>query len=154
MGLDHGRDGVRRVVEKPLTNSKPSARNSAAMSRMIVPTPIALPKNDSTIQVPLNRKCRQPVRRLGFPGSDAACEPSMSIRKRLVLAVMLGVMLARFAGMVRGMGGMAVSRMGMVRGGLMRIRLVMLGCLTMMLGGVLVMFGCGVMMFDNLVFGR
>ena len=78
----------------------------------------------------------------------------MSIRKRLVLAVMLGVMLARLAGVVRGMSGMAVRRMGVVRGGLVRIRFVMLGCLAMMLGGVLVMFSCGVMMLDELVLGH
>jgi hypothetical protein len=78
----------------------------------------------------------------------------MSIRTRLVLAVMLGVMLARLAGVVRGVGGMAVRRMGVVRGGLVRIRFVMLGCLAMMLGGVLVMLGCSVVMLDDLVFGH
>jgi hypothetical protein len=67
---------------------------------------------------------------------------------------MLGVMLARLAGVMRGVSGMAVRRMGVVRGGLMRIRFVMLGCLAMMLGGVLVMFGCGVMMIDDLVLGH
>ena len=88
------------------------------------------------------------------PGPVAAREPSMSIPKRLVLAVMLGVMLARLAGMVLGVSGMAVRRMGVMRGGLVRIRFVMLGGLTMMLGGMLVMFGCGAMMLDDLVFGH
>src|SRR4051812_29554964 len=78
----------------------------------------------------------------------------MSIRKRLMLAAMLGVMLARLASVVRGVCGMTMRRMGMVRGGLVRIRFVMLGCLAMMLGGMLVMFGCGVMMLDELVLGH
>ena len=56
--------------------------------------------------------------------------------------------------LVRGVSGMAVRRMGAVRGGLVRIRFVMLGCLAMMLGGVLVMFSCGVMMLDDLVLGH
>jgi hypothetical protein len=88
------------------------------------------------------------------PGPVSAREPSKSIRKRLVLAVILGVMLARLASVVRGVSGMAVRRMGVVRGGLVRIRFVMLGCLAMMLGGVLVMFSCGVMMLDDLVLGH
>ena len=88
------------------------------------------------------------------PGPVATREPSMSIRKRLVLAVMLGVMLARLASVMRGVSRMAVRRMGVVRSGLVRIRFVMLGCLAMMLGGVLVMFSCGVMMLDDLVLGH
>lgn len=78
----------------------------------------------------------------------------MSMRKRLVLAVMLGVMLARFAGVMRGVSGMAVRRMGVVRGGLVRIGFVMLRCLAMVLGGVLVMLGCSVVVLDDLVFGH
>lgn len=67
---------------------------------------------------------------------------------------MLGVLLARLARVVRGVSGVAVRRMGVVRGGLGRIRLVMLGRLAMMPGGMLVMLGRGVMMLDDLVFGH
>ena len=71
-----------------------------------------------------------------------------------MLAVMLGVMLARFAGMVRRVRRMTVRRMGMVRGFLVRISLMMLGCFAMMLGGVFVMVGRFLVVLDDLVFGH
>ena len=71
-----------------------------------------------------------------------------------VLAVMLGVMLARLAGMVRGVRRMTVRRMGVMRGLFGGVGVMMLGCLAMVLGGVLVMLGCGVMMLDDLFFGH
>ena len=71
-----------------------------------------------------------------------------------MLAVMLGVMLARLTGVMGGVRGMAVRRMGMMCGLLVRVRLVMLGGLAMMLGGVLVMLGRGVVMLYDLVLGH
>jgi hypothetical protein len=71
-----------------------------------------------------------------------------------VFAVVLGVMLARLAGMVGGMRRMAMRRMGVMTGLLVRVGLVMLGSLAMVLGGVLVMLGGGVVMLDDLVFGH
>ena len=67
---------------------------------------------------------------------------------------MLGVMLARLAGVMRGVGGMAVRRMGVVRGLLVAVRLVVLRGFAMVLGRVLVMFGRSVVMLDDLVFGH
>jgi len=67
---------------------------------------------------------------------------------------MLGVMLARLASVMGGVGGMAVRRMGVVRRFLVAVRLVVLGRFAMMLGGVLVMFGRGVVMLDDFVFGH
>jgi hypothetical protein len=67
---------------------------------------------------------------------------------------MLGVMLARLAGMVRGVRRMTVCRMGVMTGLLVGVGLVMLGGLAMVLCGVLVMLGCGVMMLDDLFFGH
>ena len=49
---------------------------------------------------------------------------------------------------------MTVRRMGMVRGLLVRIGLMMLGCFAMMLGGMLVMLGSFLVMLDDLVFGH
>ena len=71
-----------------------------------------------------------------------------------MLAVMLSVMLARLASVMRGVGGMAVRRMGVVRGLLVAILLVVLGGFAMMLGGILMMLGRGVVMLDDLVFGH
>jgi hypothetical protein len=71
-----------------------------------------------------------------------------------MLAVLLGVMLARLAGMMRGVRGMAVRRMSVVRGLLVRVRLVVLGGFAMVLGGVLVMLGRGVVMLYDLVLGH
>jgi hypothetical protein len=71
-----------------------------------------------------------------------------------VLAVVLGVMLARLAGVVRGVGGMTVRRMGVVRGLLVGVRLVVLGGFAMVLGSVLVVLRRGVVMFDDLVLGH
>jgi hypothetical protein len=71
-----------------------------------------------------------------------------------VLAVVLDVMLARLAGVMGGVRGMAMRRMGMVRGLLVAVRLVVLGGFAMVLGRVLVMFGRSVVMLDDLVFGH
>jgi hypothetical protein len=67
---------------------------------------------------------------------------------------MLSVMLARFAGMMGGVRGMAVRRMRVMRGLLVRVRLVVLGGLAMVLGGGLVMLGRGVVMLYDLVLGH
>ena len=64
---------------------------------------------------------------------------------------MLGVMLARLAGMMRGMCRVAVRGMRMMRGLLMGIRLMMPGRFAMMLCGFLVMVCSGTMMLDDLV---
>ena len=71
-----------------------------------------------------------------------------------MLAVVLGVVLARLAGMVGGMRRMTVRRMGVVRGLFVGVGVVMLGCLAMVLGGVLMMLGRGFVMLDDLVFGH
>lgn len=71
-----------------------------------------------------------------------------------MLAVMLGVMLARLAGMMGGVGRMAVRRMGVMGGLLVMLRLVMLGRLAMMLGGMFMVLGRGVVMLDDLVVGH
>jgi hypothetical protein len=67
---------------------------------------------------------------------------------------MLGVVLARLAGVMGGVRGMAVCRMGVMRGLLVRVLLVVLGGLAMVLGGVFVMFGRGVVVLDDLVLGH
>jgi hypothetical protein len=67
---------------------------------------------------------------------------------------MFGVMLARLAGMVSGVRRMTVRRMSVVRGLFMGVGLVMLGCLAVVLGGVLMMLGCGGVMLDDPVFGH
>jgi hypothetical protein len=67
---------------------------------------------------------------------------------------MLGVMLARLAGVMGGVRGMAVRRMRMVAGLLVAVGLVVLGRFAMMLGGMLVMLGSGVMVLDDLVLGH
>jgi hypothetical protein len=67
---------------------------------------------------------------------------------------MLGVMLARLAGVVRGVRRMTVRRMSVMRGLFVRVGVVMLGCLAMVLGGMLMMLGRGVVMFYDLVFGH
>jgi hypothetical protein len=71
-----------------------------------------------------------------------------------VLAVVLGVMLARLACVMGGMRGVAMRRMSVVRGLLVAIRLVVLGGFAMVLGRVLMMLGRGVVMLDDLVFGH
>ena len=71
-----------------------------------------------------------------------------------MLAVVLGVMLARLAGVMGGVVRMAVGGMGMMRRLLMRIGLMVLGGLAMMLGGMLVMLGRGIVMLDDLVLGH
>ncbi len=65
---------------------------------------------------------------------------------------MLGVMLAGLVRVMFGVGGMAVRRMGVVRGLFVGVRTVMLRGLTMMLSGVLVMLRGGGVMLDDLVF--
>ena len=71
-----------------------------------------------------------------------------------MLAVMLGVVLARLAGVMRGVRGMAVRRMGVVRGLLVGVGLVVLGRLAMMLGSMLVVLGRVGVMFDDLLLGH
>jgi hypothetical protein len=71
-----------------------------------------------------------------------------------VLAVVLGVVLARLAGVMGGVLRMAVRRMGVMTGLFVRVGLVMLGGLAMVLGGMLMMLGRGVVMLDDLFFGH
>ena len=81
--------------------------------------------------------------------------PSLAkVMAPLVSAVVLGVMLARLAGVVSGMGGMAVRRMRVVRCLLVMVRLMMFGGFAVMLCGVFVMLRCGMVMLDDLVFGH
>ncbi len=71
-----------------------------------------------------------------------------------MLTVMFGVVLAGLAGVVEGMSRVAVGRMGVVRGLLVSIGLVVLGCLAMMLGGMLMVLGRVGVMFDDLLLGH
>ena len=64
---------------------------------------------------------------------------------------MLGVVLARFAGVMRGMRRVAMRRMCMVGGFFVSIRFVVLGRFAMMLCSFLVMVCGGTMMLDDLV---
>ncbi|MBS0219389.1 MAG: hypothetical protein JSR91_01485 [Proteobacteria bacterium] len=68
--------------------------------------------------------------------------------------MMLGVVLAGFAGVMDGVCRMAVRRVGMVRCRLMGIGLMMPGCFAMMLGRVLMMLGRMVVMLDDLLLGH
>jgi hypothetical protein len=71
-----------------------------------------------------------------------------------VLAVVLGVMLARLAGVMGGVRRMAMRRMGVMRGLLVAVRLMVLGGFAMVLGGVLMMLGRCVVVLDDFVFGH
>jgi hypothetical protein len=66
-----------------------------------------------------------------------------------VLAVVLGVMTARFGMMFFGVAGVAVGAVGVVRGLFVIAGLVVFGGFAVMLGGMLVMFGGLVMMLDG-----
>jgi hypothetical protein len=68
--------------------------------------------------------------------------------------VVLGVMLARLAGMVGGMRGMAMRGMRMMGRRLVRIGLVMLGGFAMVPGGMLMMLGSGLVVIDDLLLGH
>jgi hypothetical protein len=71
-----------------------------------------------------------------------------------VVAVMLGVVLARFARVMGGVRGMAVRGVRMMAGLLMAFGLMMLCRLAMVLGGMLVMLGRGGVVLDDLVLGH
>ena len=71
-----------------------------------------------------------------------------------MLTVMFGVVLAGLAGVMDGMGRVAVCRMGVVRGLLVGVGLVVLGRLAMMLGSMLVVLGRVGVMFDDLLLGH
>ena len=71
-----------------------------------------------------------------------------------MLAVVLGVMLARLAGVMGGVVGMAVRGMGVMRRLLVGIGVMMLGRLAMVLGGMLVMLSRRIVMLDDLVLGH
>jgi hypothetical protein len=62
------------------------------------------------------------------------------------VAVIGYVMLAGFFSVFRGMGKMAVSRVGLVAGLFMMTGFMMFGCRQMVLRGVLMMLGCLAMM--------
>jgi hypothetical protein len=67
---------------------------------------------------------------------------------------MLGVVLARLAGMMGGVRGMAVRGVRMMAGFLGAVGFMVLGRFAMMLGGMLVVLGRGVMVLDDLVLGH
>lgn len=66
-------------------------------------------------------------------------------------AVLVGVMLAGFVGMVAGVQCMSVGDVGVVPGLLVIARLVVLGRFAMMRGGVFVMFSGLQMMFRSVM---
>ena len=69
-------------------------------------------------------------------------------KKKLVLAVMGGVVTARLGVVMFGVAGMTVRGMGVVGGGGMILVFVVLGGKAVMPGGVLVMLGGLLMMLD------
>jgi hypothetical protein len=71
-----------------------------------------------------------------------------------VIAVLLGVVLARLAGMVSGVRRMAMGRVRVMRGLLVSVGFMVLGSFAMVLGGVLMVLGGSVVMIDDLVFGH
>ena len=75
-------------------------------------------------------------------------------KKKLVLAVMGGVVTARLGVVMFGVAGMTVRGMGVVRRLLVIAGFVMLGGFAMVLGGMLVMLGGLVVMIDVGVFAH
>jgi hypothetical protein len=71
-----------------------------------------------------------------------------------VVAVVLGVVLARLTGVMGGMGRMAMGGMSVMRGLVGSVCLVVLGGLAVVLGGMLVMFGRGIVMLYDLFLGH
>lgn len=71
-----------------------------------------------------------------------------------MLTVMFGVVLAGFASVMEGVRRVAVCRMGVMRGLLVGVGLVVLGRLAMMLGSMLVVLGRVGVMFDDLLLGH
>jgi hypothetical protein len=72
-------------------------------------------------------------------------------RKRLVVAVVLGVVTARLDVMMFGVAGMAMGGVGVMGGLLVIASLVVLGGFAVMLGGVFVVLGSLVMVVDACV---
>jgi hypothetical protein len=70
------------------------------------------------------------------------------------LAVVLGVMLARLAGVVGGMRGMAMRGVRVMAGLLVIVRRVVGSRLAVVFGGMLVVLCRSVMVLDNLVLGH
>jgi hypothetical protein len=62
------------------------------------------------------------------------------------VAVVLDVRLRRFSRVMSGVLHVSVGGVSVVRGALVISRLVVVGCLAMVPGGVLVVFGCVLMM--------
>lgn len=76
----------------------------------------------------------------------------MLLASRLgVLAVGLSVGLSGFGGVVRGMVKMALGYMGMMRGGVVIASFIASSGLAMMPGSELVVFGCFTMMLNGLL---
>jgi hypothetical protein len=71
-----------------------------------------------------------------------------------VFAVVFGVVLARLTGVMGGVRGMAVCRVGVMRRLFVGVRFVVLGGFAMVLGSILVMLGRGVVMLYDLVLGH
>lgn len=71
-----------------------------------------------------------------------------------MLAVVFGVMTARFGMMMFGMAGVAVCAMGMVSGLFVMAGFMMFGSFAMVSCGMLVMFGSLVMMVLGAVFAH
>jgi hypothetical protein len=71
-----------------------------------------------------------------------------------ILAMMLGMQLAGFAGMVRGVVLVPVRDLGMMRGRHMVFVVMMLGRLAMMFGGLVVMLGGLAVVFGDFGVGH
>ncbi|MES5487114.1 hypothetical protein QMZ05_30545 [Bradyrhizobium sp. INPA03-11B] len=82
---------------------------------------------------------------------DAGSREENASNKKLVFAVMLGVMPARFGVVMLGMAGVAMGAVGVVRRLLVIALLVVLGGFAVMTRRVLVMLGCLVMMLNACV---
>jgi hypothetical protein len=65
--------------------------------------------------------------------------------------MLVGMVLARLTGMVRGMQRMPVRDVGVIRGFFVVVRLMMVGRLTVVPRGMLMVLGCFEMMFCSYV---
>ena len=93
------------------------------------------------------------------PSAGAALRPlnllsGLFVFVGLVVAMMFGMQLAGFGGVVRGVLVMALRDMGVVAGGHMIVVVMVIGGFAMMVGGQLVMLGGLAVMVCDLGFGH
>jgi hypothetical protein len=90
--------------------------------------------------------------------ADLAAPSANAVAGLVVLgvgfAVMLGVVLARFGGVMSSVRRMAMRGMSMMGRGLVRVGVVMLGRFAVVLGRVLVVLGSSLVMINDLLLGH